>query len=456
MKKSTASFTEGPLLPNIIKFTVPIILTSLLQQLFTTADLAVVVRFSEQSNLAVGAIGATGTIINLIINLFIGISVGVGVSVAHAYGRNDNKALHRIVHTAIPTAVFVGLILTVIGILVADPLLTLTKTPEELHDYSVKYMQIYFTGMTFNMIYNFSASILRAAGDSRSPLIYLAVAGVINVILNLLFVIVFGMGVSGVALATAISQGISAVLMIIVLARRNDGCKLYLPKLRIYMPQFKKMLGIGIPAGIQGSIFSFSTTIIQASINDFGPEPLSGSAASANIESYVYMCLYAFNQSAVTFIGQNLGAKKYDRVIKSMWVCLASVSVVGLVGGALAYVFGPQLLTLFSISPSNVEAYSHAMIRLGCICLPYFLCGIMDVTTGALRGMGSSTVPMIISIIGICGFRLIWNFTVFKMYTTPFCLYISFPISWLITFAFQFISFLYVYKKRKQDLISYN
>ncbi|MBQ7827793.1 MAG: MATE family efflux transporter [Clostridia bacterium] len=457
MNKNSPTFTEGPLFPNIVKFTIPIILTSILQLLFNTADLIVVGRFGENGSLSVGAVGATSVITNLIINLFIGLSIGAGVSIAHAYGRRDDKALHRIVHTVIPTAIFVGLLLTVVGITIAEPMLRLVNTPEDILPHSAIYMKIYFAGMTFNMVYNFTASMLRAAGDSKSPLVYLTVAGVLNVLLNLLFVIVFHMDVAGVALATTISQGVSAVLMLVVLMRRTDGCKLILSKMRIYKPQLTKIMGIGIPAGIQGSIFSFSTTIIQSSINSFGPEALSGSSAAANIESYVYMCLYAFNQSAVTFIGQNQGAKKYDRVRRSLWICLGCVTVVGIVGGALVNLFAPQLLSLFNISPSNTAAFSHALVRLACISLPYFLCGVMDVTTGALRGMGSSAVPMAISIIGICALRVIWNFTVFKAYPTPTCLYLSFPVTWIVTFTCQFVAFFIVYRMhRKADSLLSN
>ena len=448
MKNKTASFTEGPLLPSIIKFTVPIILTSILQLLFNTADHMVVAEFSEYKNLAVGAIGATNVITNLIINLFIGLSVGAGVSVAHAYGSRDQKNIHRIVHTVIPTSIVLGLILTVIGIIAAEPLLSIVNTPKDVFPLSATYMKIYFAGMTFNMVYNFSASILRAAGDSKKPLIYLTIAGVVNVILNLIFVIGFHMDVAGVALATTISQGVSAVLMIIALMRRTDGCKLYLKKMCIYKPQLTKVMQIGIPAGIQGSIFSLSTAIIQSSINSFGPQALSGSSAAGNIESYVYMCLYAFNQSAVTFVGQNLGAGKYDRVKKSFMMCILCVTVVGLTGGILVCIFAPQLLSLFGVSAvATPDAYAHALIRLACICLPYLLCGIIDVTTGALRGIGSSATPMIISIVGICAFRVIWNYTAFAAYPTAVCLYLSFPISWLITCICQFAAFLIIYKK---------
>lgn len=453
MKNKVTSFTEGPLLPNIIKFTVPLILTSILQLLFNTADLVVIGEFSESGNLSVGAVGATSAIINLITNLFIGLSIGAGVSVAHAYGRNDRRNLHRIVHTVIPTAIIVGLGLTVIGIIVAEPLLKLVGTPADILPHSVKYIKIYFGGMVFTMVYNFSASILRAAGDSRSPLIYLTIAGVANVLLNLMFVILFRMDVAGVALATAISQGISAVLMIVALMKRTDGCRLILRRMHIYRSQFIKIMQIGIPAGIQGSIFSFSTTIIQSSINSFGPAALSGSSAAGNIESYVYMCIYAFNQSAVTFIGQNQGAGKLDRVRRSLWICLGCVTVIGIVGGFVVFLFGPEILSLFNISATESPvAFAHAMVRLGCICLPYFLCGVMDVTTGALRGLGSSTVPMVISIMGICAFRVVWNYTAFAAHPeSALCLYISFPISWFITSLAQFVAFFIVFKKYKKS-----
>lgn len=448
MNKKSASLTEGPLFTNIIKFTVPIILTSILQLLFNAADLVVMGKFC--GSIAVGAVGAPTPIINLIINLFIGMSIGAGVTVAHAYGRNDEKALHRTVHTAIPVAALFGLIITVVGITTAEPLLRLIDLPEDILPMSALYMKIYFAGMVFNMIYNFSASILRAVGDSKSPLIFLTIAGVVNVILNLFFVIVLRMEVAGVALATAISQAVSAVLVLIALMRRTDGCRLVLGKIKFYRHEFTKIVRIGFPAGIQGTLFSISTTIIQSSINSFGSAAISGSSAAANLEAFVYMCLYAFNQTAVTFIGQNMGAGNYKRVLKSLWMCLGCVTVVGLVGGIIAYAFAPQLLSIY-ISDSP-EAIAHGVIRMMFICIPYFLCGVMDVTTGALRGMGASVAPMLISIVGICAFRVFWVYTIFKATPTPECLYVSFPISWAVTFLAQFITFFIVYKKQKKML----
>ncbi len=443
MKANTLSFTEGALLPKIVKFTVPIILTSILQLLFNTADLVVMGKFC--GSLSLGAVGATGAITNLIINLFIGLSIGAGVTVAHAYGCHDEKALHRTVHTVIPTAIIFGLILTVLGVVLAEPLLKLIGLPKDILPLSVTYMKVYFLGMTFNMIYNFAASVLRAVGDSKSPLIYLTISGMVNVLLNILFVVGLHMNVEGVALATSISQAVSAILVVYALMKRTDSCKLYLRKLHIYKHQFIKIIRIGFPAGMQGTIFSLSTTIIQSSINTFGAASISGSSAAGNIESFVYMSLNAFNQSAVTFIGQNLGAGKLKRVMRSFLICVLCVSVVGLVGGSLAYIFGPELLSIYIAD--SPEAISHGLIRLAFICLPYFICGIMDVTTGALRGIGSSVVPMIISIVGICALRIVWNYTLFNAYPTPECLYLSFPVSWIITTAAQFISFVVIYRK---------
>jgi len=443
MKQSSASLTEGPLLPGIIKYTIPIILTSILQLLFNAADMIVLGKFCGSFYL--GAVGATGSLINLIINLFIGLSVGAGVTVAHACGRGDNKSLHRTIHTAIPTAIVCGLILTVVGIVAAKPMLQLMGLPSDILPYSTTYMQFYFAGITFSMVYNFSASILRAVGDSKSPLMFLSVAGVVNVALNLFFVLFLNMNVAGVALATSISQGVSAVLVIIALMKRTDGSRLILGKMKFYKAQLLKIIRIGLPAGIQGSLFSISTVIIQSSINSFGAVAISGSSAAGNIENFVYVCLYALNQTAVNFVGQNLGAGNLRRVIRSMWICLGCVVTIGVVGGALAYAFGPQLLSIY-ISDSP-EAIAHGMIRLALICLPYFLCGIMDVTTGALRGLGSSTVPMIISVVGICAFRVLWNYTLFAANPTPECLYLSFPVSWFITALCQLIAFLFVYKR---------
>ena len=450
MKKQNSNILQGPVLWGILGYTIPIILTSVLQLLFNAADLVIVGRFC--GSISVAAVGATGAITNLIINLFIGLSVGAGVTVAHAIGSREEEAVHRAVHTALPVALISGVALTGVGVSLAGTLLRLMGTPETVLPLSKIYMQIYFGGITFNMVYNFSASILRAAGDTKSPLIFLSLAGVINVVLNVIFVTVFHMNVAGVALATTLSQGGSAILVVIALMRRTDGCKLYLKKMRFYRIELLKMVRIGLPAGIQGSLFSISNVLIQSSINSFGDVFMSGNAAAGNIEGFVYVIMNAFHQTAVNFIGQNVGAQQYDRVKKVLRCCLICVGVAGLTAGILGYSFGPQLLSIYITD--SAEAISSGVLRLGIVCLFYFLCGLMDVSTGALRGMGASLEPMIISILGICVLRVGWISTIFQIpaFHTPQCLYLSYPISWILTFVAQLLAFRKVFRRHTQAM----
>ena len=338
--------------------------------------------------------------------------------------------------------------MTVVGVAFSESLLKMMGTPDNVLSLSALYMRIYFGGMTFNMVYNFCASILRAAGDTKSPLVYLTLAGVINVLLNLFFVIVLHMNVAGVALATTISQGISAVLVVIALVRRTDACRLSLKNMRFYKPQLLKMVRIGLPAGIQGSLFSISNVMIQSSINSFGEVVMSGNAAAGNIEGFVYVGMNSFQQTAVNFVGQNVGAHQYQRARKTLFLCLVCAAVVGLSTSLLAYAFAPQLLSI-NITDS-AEAISYGVMRMSVVCLTYSLCGLMDTTTGALRGMGASTVPMIISILGVCGVRMGWILTVFQLpqFHAPWWLYISYPVSWTFTFVAQLIAFILVYRTR--------
>lgn len=450
MAKKKIDMCNGPLFSGIIRHTVPIILTSILQLLFNAADLVVVGRFC--GSISVAAVGATGSLSNLIVNLFIGLSVGCGVSVAQAIGARDDEATHRTIHTAIPAAIISGIVLTVIGVSLSETFLGWMGTPENVLELSSVYMKIYFCGMTFNMVYNFGASILRAAGDTKGPLIFLSSAGVINIILNVIFVTQFNMNVAGVALATTISQGISAALVISALMKRTDACKFSFKKMHFYSHQLKRMLSIGIPAGIQGSLFSISNVIIQSSINSFGDVLMSGNAAAVNIEGFVYVLMNAFHQSALNFTGQNVGAMNYKRVKKILFICLGCVSVAGLVSGGLVYIFGKQLLSIYITD--SPEAIAYGMTRLSLICLPYFLCGLMDTTTGAIRGMGVSLSPMIITILGVCVFRIGWVFTVFQLpqFHTPSCLYFSYTVSWSVTFLIELLAFFMIYKKRAKTV----
>ncbi len=439
------SMTEGPLLSRIILYTIPIILTGILQLLFNAADLVVVGRYC--GSVSVAAVGATGAIINLIVNMFIGLSVGAGVTVAHGLGSGRNEDVHKTVHTAIPTALVSGAVLTVIGIAGADTFLRWMDTPDDVLKLSASYMRIYFAGITASMLYNFGAAILRAAGDTKSPLLYLTSAGVINVILNIIFVRAFNMDVAGVALATTISQIISAILILLNLMRRNDSCRLSLRKLKFHKRQLKRIIQIGFPAGIQGSLFSISNVIIQSSVNSFGKVVMSGNAAAGNIEGFVYTTMNSFHQTALNFTGQNHGAGKLKRIKRITVICLLSVFTAGLTAGCLAYAFGRPLLSIYVTD--SPEAIDYGMIRMAYICIPYFLCGLMDVATGLIRGLGYSVAPMIITVIGVCGMRIGWIYTVFRSekYHTLQSLYLSYAISWSLTFLTELILFCVLYHK---------
>lgn len=450
MSRVKRNLTEGPMLSGIISYTIPIILTGLIQLLFNAADLIVVGRY--RGSIAVAAVSATGAITNLIVNLFIGLSVGAGVSVAHGLGGKQDDEVHRTIHTAIPTAFIGGIILTVIGVLFADDLLLLMQTPKDVLPFAAKYMKIYFCGMTFMLLYNFAASILRAAGDTKSPLLFLSIAGVVNVVLNLFFVVEMEMHVDGVALATTISQAISAILVLIALMCRKDACKLSIKKLRFYKAQLLKIIRIGLPAGLQGSLFSISNVFIQSSFNSFNDSVLmSGNGAASNIEGFVYVIMNSLHQTAVNYIGQNVGANKYDRVKKSYYICMICVVVAGMTAGGLVYAFGETLLGIY-ITDSQ-QAIQYGLTRFSIVCTTYFLCGMMDVSTGALRGLGSSFTPMLISVLGVCGLRILWIYTIFRIpqFHTPESLYISYPVSWIITVAAQITAFLILYRKKSQQ-----
>lgn len=445
VKKYQNNMLEGPLLSGVILYTIPIILTSVLQLLFNAADLVIVGRFC--GSVSVGAVGATGSLTSLLVNLFVGLSVGVGVAVAHGIGSHDDRQIAEAVHTAVPLALIGGAVLTVVGITLSGPMLILMNTPENTLPLSSLYMKIYFAGITFTLVYNFCAAILRAAGDTRSPLIFLSLAGVINVVLNIFFVTVFHMNVAGVALATTISQGIAAVLVLWALMRRTDACNLQLRKMRIHKLVLKKILRIGLPAGIQSSLFSISNVLIQSSINSFGDVFVSGNAAAANLESFMYVALNSFHQTAVNFVGQNVGARQYRRANKTVWICQCCVLVVGIAMGQLLFAFGEPLLGIY-ISDSP-EAIRYGMIRFAWVSVPYFLLGLLDVSTGGLRGYGQSLGPMIVSVLGICGVRVLWVLAVFPIpaFHTPQWLYVSYPISWIITLIVQMILFFRIRNK---------
>lgn len=436
---------QGPLAMGILLYTLPIILTSYLQLLFNAADLVVVGRFC--GSVSVAAVGVTGAITNLIINLFMGLSVGAGVAVAHAIGSRESQVVHRTVHTAMLTALIGGVVLTAVGVAYSPIFLRWMDTPENVLPLSSVYMRIYFSGITFTMVYNYCTSILRAAGDTQSPMIILMAAGVVNVILNVVFVAAFHMNVAGVALATVISQALSALAVTVVLMRRRDDIRFYPTKMRLYWPQMKKIVRIGLPAGIQGATFSVSNVIIQSAMNSFGEVLVSGNAAVSNLEGFCFATVNGFHQAAVNYIGQNVGAQQYDRVKKIFKLCVLYASLAGLlVGGALT-IFRRPLLSIY-ITDSQ-QALEVGMIRVFFTSAPYFLYGLLDAAAGSLRGLGASTISMLISVLGICGSRLLWIFTVFQIpeLHTPICLYSSYPISWILTAIAEFVVFPIIFRR---------
>ena len=428
-KRSNIDMISGPLLSNVIRYTIPIILTGLLQLLFNAADLIVIGCFRGSES--VGAVGATGSISNLLVNVFIGLSTGISVVTANAIGARDSEGVRRTVHTAMPIALIGGAVLSVIGVTLAEPLLRLMDTPASILPKSVLYMQIYFAGILFNLVYNFGAAILRAAGNTKSPLIYLTIAGVTNVILNIVFVTIFSMDVEGVAIATVVSQAISSVLVIIKLMRTDADWRFIPRKMRINMRALQKIAYIGLPAGIQGSVFSISNVLIQSSVNSFGASAVSGNAAAGNIEGFIYVTMNAFYQTTLNFTGQNIGAGNINRIGKIVRTNMLTMFAVSVILSSLAYMFAPQLLSIYiTDDPSAIQI---GVTRMTYICLPYFLCGIMEVLVGAVRGTGASLAPMLISILGVCGIRIVWILTVFKApaFHSLDSLYFSFIISWL-------------------------
>ena len=433
---------HGPLLGKILLFTLPLMASSILQLLFNAADIIVVGRYAGSDALA--AVGSTGALINLLTNMFIGFSVGANVLVARYYGAGKPDEVSETVHTSVLLSIIGGILLAAIGIIFASPLLELMGTPENVLPLAALYVRIYFAGMPVTLLYNYGSAILRAIGDTKRPLYYLAVAGVLNIILNLIFVIVFEMSVAGVALATILSQTLSAILVIRCLMHTEGGCHLDLHQLKIHSHKLWKILQLGLPAGLQGSIFSLSNVLIQSSVNSFGAIAMAGNSAAANIEGFTYVAMNSFYQAAITFVSQNMGAMEFKRIRKIAWQCLACVTVTGALLGNLSFFFGHQLLGIYS---DEAEVIRYGIYRLEVIGTTYFLCGIMDVCVGCLRGIGYSFLPMVVSLLGACGFRILWIFTVFKGHHDLHTLYISYPISWAITASVHMICFLILYRR---------
>lgn len=448
MRKINRNMCEGPMLGNIILYTIPIILTSLSQLLFNAIGLVVVGRFC--GSISVAAIGATSHLTNLIIGMFSGLSIGAGVTVAQSLGAGDFEKTHKAVHTAIPLALIGGAILTFIGIVFSKPILRIMDTPEEALDLAALYMRILFCGITFNILYSFGASILTASGDTKRPLIYLTIAGAINVTLNVIFVVALRMNAVGVALATIVSQAVSAILAIRALMKRHDSIYFSIKEMCIDGETVKKILKVGVPPGIQYSLVSAGDVIIQSAINSFGVNFVSGITAATNIEGVVIFSANAFQQTALNFSGQNYGAKRFDRIKKIMLICMCGAATCGLVLGSLTYIFGESLLSIYITD--SVEAIKAGMIRFAFVALLYFICGITDSIAGTINGMGSTLATMLTYIFGTCGSRIIWIYSVFAIpkYHTPQTLFALYPISWTVTFVILIINFVIVFNKKRK------
>ena len=428
--------TEGPMLPKILSFSVPLILTGILQLLYNAADVIVVGNFAGHEALA--AVSSTGSLINLLVNVFMGLSVGASVVIARSYGARDTAAMRRAEHTAMTVALFMGIGVGIMGFLLARPMLELMDSPADVIDGASLYVRIYFLGMPANMIYNFGAATLRAVGDTKRPMYYLMISGLVNVLLNLVLVILFHLDVAGVAIATVASQVVSMVLVLMCLLRSQGVIHLSLNECRVDGKSLKEIIRIGLPAGLQGSLFSISNVLIQSSVNSFGSMVVAGNGVASNLEGFVYTAMNAQHQADMTFASQNLGAGKYDRVRRTMWCCLGTVTVIGLGMGLLMYRFGTPLMSLYNSDP---EVISNGMIRMAIIMPTYFLCGLMDVMVGQMRGIGYSITPMIVSLTGACLLRIVWIMTIFAADRTLYTLYISYPISWGVTFAIHFICY---------------
>lgn len=444
-KKYEIDMCSGPVLKKMILFAIPLMCSSILQLLFNAADVIVVGRFAGDDSLA--AVGSTTSLINLLVNLFMGLSIGANVLVARFYGAKRNEELSKTVHTAIALSIVGGIVLTVVGIVAAPTILTWMQTPGKVLPLAVKYLRIYFVGMTSMLIYNYGAAMLRAVGDTRRPLYYLVIAGIINVSFNMFFVIVMDWGVFGVGLATAISQTVSAALIIRCLIKGEGAIKLDWKQLRIHKGVLLRIMQVGIPAGFQGILFSLSNILIQSSINSFGEVVVAGNSAAANIEGFVYASMNAFYQSAISFSGQNIGAGKYERINRILYVALGCVTVVGLFMGSVCYLVGPTLLSLYT---ESADVISAGMIRFMYIGIPYVLCGIMEVFVGMLRGIGYAIAPMIVSLVGVCGLRLLWLTTVFPMeqFHSIETVYVIYPISWVITIIAHMVTYIVIYRKK--------
>ena len=440
--KYSLDMTKGPFLKKILRFSLPLVFTGLLQMIYNTADVIVVGRFAGGTALA--AVGATGSLVHLILNIFLGLSMGSGVMTAKYIGAKDEDSVKRCVHSAMLLGILSGVFVAIFGFLFSEQLLVLMDSPEDVLPLSTLYLKIFFLGAPAGMVFNFGASIVRATGDTKKPLIILSLSGILNIVLNLILVICFHMSVAGVAIATITAQYVSATVITVVLLKMKNACKLDLKKLRLHKEEVKRILYVGIPAGIQNSLFSVSNVIIQTTVNSFGSVAMAGIAAGSNVDTLIYTCTNAVSQTTMTFSSQNLGAKKYENFNKIYFRCiLLTIAIAGSMG-ALGVIFKDFFVGIFSTDPAVIAIGAE---RLTLILPFYFFCSLMDVGAGQLRGMGKSFLPMIISLLGGCGIRLLWVFAFFPKNPTLIYLYYAYPISWSITAAVLFICYFIVRKQ---------
>lgn len=438
---------NGTLMDKLISFSLPLMLSGILQLLFNAVDIIVVGRFTGSQALA--AVGSTTALINIFTNLFIGISLGANVLAARFYASGKEKEMSETVHTSITLALISGLVMALAGVLLARFALNLMGTPNDVIDQSVLYMRIYFLGMPFFMLYNYGAAILRAVGDTKRPLFFLVISGMTNAVLNLVLVIVFHMGVAGVAIGTIVSQLISSILVLRCLYTSNTSYRLYFSKLGIKTQYLKQIFQVGIPAGIQSTVINLSNALLQSSVNSFGSVAMAGYTAANNIFGFLYMSVNAVTQSCMSFTSQNYGVKKLKRMDRVLLDCMILSVGVTLTLGCGAYFFGPELLKIYT---SDADVIRCGVEVLAFTTVPYFCCGIMDLLPGALRGMGYSGVPMILSIIGTVGTRIVWIFGLFPAHRSLSFLFISYPVSWILTILMQAVCFCFVRKHVHQSM----
>ena len=443
--------TEGPIFSKIILFSLPLMLTGILQLLFNAADVVVVGKFAGSTSLA--AVGSTGSLINLLVNLFVGISTGANVLVARLRGSRNRDEVGRCVHCSVGLSAVLGVFVGIMGFFLSTPMLKLMNTDPAVLPLASLYLRIYFLGVPATVIYNFGAAILRAVGDTDRPLMFLMFSGVVNVLLNLILVIAFRLDVAGVAIATAVSQYIAATLVVLCLMRSEGDYRLYPKRIRFYKDMLLRIIAIGIPAGLQSTIFSVSNVIIQSAINSFGYVTMAGNSAAANLDSFIYIAMNSVYHAALSFTSQNMGARKPERINKVLMGCVALVIMIGIGMTAIVYLLGPKLLSLY-VSKTDADrdaVIAVGMIRMTYVALPYSLCGLMEVGCGTLRGLGKSWLPLVISTMGACVSRIIWIYTVFAADPTLETLYISYPISWILTVAAHFTALFLTRRRVKRQ-----